>query len=119
MSDVEATQPVEIACPGWIPTDGTDACLELGCYQAKPRVDNVVVMTEEPIEWVRRDSDFIETLQDPKKIMLTLVERIFGEYSEQLEDITHNDKLFWMKKAKPEFMKPFLNYLVKNLDQAV
>jgi hypothetical protein len=40
------------------------------------------LIQEDPVEWVRKEQDFMETLQDPKKIMITLIQRVFGEYSE-------------------------------------
>ena len=53
-------------------------CISEGFYEAcvigvMKDADEEMAFKEDPVEWIRKEQDFMETLQDPVKIMISLV----------------------------------------------
>eukprot|EP01083_Nonionella_stella_P064875 169522_1 len=51
MSGVTASNPLAISCPGWVPTDGSNACAVLGCSDEDPSVETTISPSKYPSKY--------------------------------------------------------------------
>jgi hypothetical protein len=60
------------------------------------------LFNEDPIEYIRKQEDFTETLYMPKNTVIDLLQHICQHKSDG-------------KKSKPDYLVPFLNYVAQNM----
>lgn len=63
---------------------------------------DIQLFNEDPIEYIRKQEDFTETLYMPKNTVIDLLQYITMHKSD--------------KKGKPDYLFPFLNYAVTNMN---
>lgn len=63
---------------------------------------DIQLFSEDPIEYIRKQEDFTETLYMPKNTVIDLLQYICMYQSSG-------------SKSKPDYLYPFLNYAVTNM----
>jgi len=70
-----------------------------------PTMKDITLFSEDPIEYIRKQQDFTETLYMPKNTVIDLLQYIVMYKSN--------------KKGKPDYLIPFLNYAVNNMNSYI
>ena len=73
-----------------------------------PTMKDIALFSEDPIEYIRKQQDFTETLYMPKNTVIDLLQYIVM-YKSNKKD----------KNAKPDYLIPFLNYAVTNMNNYI
>lgn len=68
----------------------------------------------EPVEFIRNQYDFTDTLYQPKTVVLDLLTYLC-KYSSELETARKSKKKKNKKKYKPDYLQGFLEYAYQNL----